>query len=601
MMARRTNVLGSFVVLAVTPMVPAQIVDPPQVVPWTAGDHWFEPSIANRRAAAGNAEDEVLVAAMNVATAPSRVGYAVTLNGFSGATPFSAHGYLNQFLPNMDPCFGPSAVIDRDVSVMRDPASGYTWLAAAAGGKDKRGWIVARKAAGAADFASSVNLTAAVCQSEQDCCSFIEKQLFAMGPGPGGSGLAMYVAHENYALLGPTGSPYCHLELPGKRLNRLWFASSTSGSAATLGDSWAGQRRIYPLQSEFCTTAWNPEPCTTSTFCVPSGPPHTGCANFCEFWGRFPAPLVLPSGRLVVAAADTRQRWLFNGIPQADPAYTWVYNRGLPWVTVSDDGGATWLDRANLAPVGPLPNLSWDADGTEGSPPQLAYDPTAPNRVFVAFTAIADFPGETPPSTNKDVCVALSTDGGSSFLPTNVLRLSDQLLGITTATWQWPNQLLPAIAIDGCGGVNLMFYDNSQVSVGDNRRDWWYVRITGFGTAQQAIFKFRLTPASFSTAGHGLGHYFQITASEHRVFLAYPVRGFDPNFPTTQALFVRRVIVCPADVSVDGLYTPGDVAAFGSAYISNSSEADVNGDSTVNISDVTLFNQAYSCQCTPSP
>jgi hypothetical protein len=80
---------------------------------------------------------------------------------------------------------------------------------------------------------------------------------------------------------------------------------------------------------------------------------------------------------------------------------------------------------------------------------------------------------------------------------------------IPSADGRGPDQLTPAIVIDDCGGVNVMFYDNrNDPNLADTVHmfDVYYVRITGFGTANPNIYQARLTPQSFRLASDPFLH-----------------------------------------------------------------------------------------------
>ncbi|MCQ3941536.1 MAG: hypothetical protein DPW19_10665, partial [cyanobacterium CYA1] len=89
--------------------------------------------------------------------------------------------------------------------------------------------------------------------------------------------------------------------------------------------------------------------------------------------------------------------------------------------------------------------------------PSVAVDrDQSPNHVYVAFCARS-----AQGSTNTDIYIHKSEDRGESFpnQPQYLLQLTDTLLGVEVGD-TGVDQFVPAIAVDTCGGINVMFYDN---------------------------------------------------------------------------------------------------------------------------------------------
>lgn len=521
------------------------------------GGHWRETSIAVSRVN----QEKVVVACINYAASPQpRIGWAVTTTGFLGATPFANRGYY-EIVPGL--CGLPKGEVI-DPTVVTDHVSGFFWI----GGMPP---FIARMAPNQVAFESPTSL---VCRQ---VCTF-DKPLLAVGPGQSGNGVAMYLGWEEWATPNGSGGWDCAPPLPNPPLNRLWIKGASAATPA-----------------ELTLSAADPD------FRVAPEIPIPGCMDLehCEYWGRAIYPLVLPtSGRLLVAASDTRPR--LAHAPHI-PNGPWHRNNGLPWVVSSDDGGQIWTAPVLLG-TNLDPPASWNDESAEGSWPALASHPTDGNIVYAVFPGFAP----APPTANVDVYIARSDNGGATFPALQTLRLSDDMLHGVQGISGWPNQVRPAVAVDGCGGVNLLFYDNindPNMGMASPRLiDAYYVRITNFeNPSLRRIFKKRLTTEAFPQTGLGVGDYIQIAASQHRVYPAYVARLSISDDWGPQVLMVNRIIVCPADVSTDGAIDTADVAAFGSAYVTAAPQADVNGDGTVDCMDVIDFQAAYTCGCHPCP
>jgi hypothetical protein len=196
------------------------------------------------------------------------------------------------------------------------------------------------------------------------------------------------------------------------------------------------------------------------------------------------------------------------------------------------------------------------------------------------------------------------------------MKLTDQMLGLTDPDDLDPitgvDQAMPAIAIDACAGINLMFYDNRADPDRDgDQEDWldcFYVRITGFGPGAVVDHLERLTVESFPTQICGdpgvqpvgfLGHYHNMEASAdgHNIWLAYIARETDPAMEWSgNNCYVHRVKICtptPTDFNGDGLTSEPDAIAYTSAWSAQEPEADVNLDWIVNTSDFVTFVDWY--------
>ncbi|MCL4740823.1 MAG: hypothetical protein KJZ54_01315 [Phycisphaerales bacterium] len=311
----------------------------------------------------------------------------------------------------------------------------------------------------------------------------------------------------------------------------------------------------------------------------------------------------LRDGRIVVAFSD----------PDAHAGGR--FNRGLPCAALTDDG-EDWRPEAALWPSRiadtSLLRSAWAAPMTTAArafsdlaarrEPAIAADPRTED-VFVAFTAAR----ATAPE-NADVAIARSTDRGESFqphVPDGLMLLTDSLLGLSPGT-HGPDQFVPAIAIDACGGVNLMFYDSrhdGNLGDGEEWVDVYYARITGFGTANPIVQQWRLTPQSFrvdNLASGFLGDYHNLTVSAdgNSLYAAYIARDMaDPENGARTCYLHRININCIGfllDFNGDGTVDEEDTTHFLAAFDAKASEADLNLDWAVDAQDLTLFLAWYA-------
>ncbi len=322
---------------------------------------------------------------------------------------------------------------------------------------------------------------------------------------------------------------------------------------------------------------------------------------------------VLEDGRVVKVIAD---EW-------DHAASTWRYNNGKPRVVYSDDGGASWkpddptnpirIDRVGLVwavEIGEEPLFL--RDGPAGAAPSIAVDrspePPFQDHVYVAFYAKA-----SENSSNTDLFIAKSIDGGETFDNSDLLHITDAMLGLTPDGYN-PDQMVPGIAIDSCGGINIMFYDNRN-DTNPNDCEYWvdvyYARITNFDTTP-SISQWRLTPQSVRVDNLGaklLGDYHNITVSAdgQTLYAAYISRNNANPSPTTTGNRTRSLhrinLNCtgPAsDFTGDGEVTEADLAAYIAAYIAEYSSggmaADLDLDWVVDVNDFVTYIDWYNAE-----
>ncbi|MCC7389668.1 MAG: exo-alpha-sialidase [Phycisphaerales bacterium] len=337
--------------------------------------------------------------------------------------------------------------------------------------------------------------------------------------------------------------------------------------------------------------------------------------NNCDWAGSAMNAVVLDSGRIVSVQRDKIQA---------------PYNGMRPYILYSDDGGANWLSNDALQPIAVDPlGLSYPTtinavDPSEcdqpvaGDTPQdidqrrggaaIAVDRAPePDHVYVAWYAKS-----AQNATNTDIWIAKSENGGASWSsdPLFLMQLTDSMLGVDADPSTGVDQVMPAMAIDSCGGINLMFYDNRFDPDRNDRDEWidcYYVRLTSFGHTAQVDHVERLTTQTFpvgpcTQAGAGytsgfLGHYhnMDVTAGGRTLWFAYIARSPIPNGWDKNCYAHRAVVNCPTptDLNGDGLTTESDAVLFTSAWSAQEPEADVNLDWIVNTSDFVTFVDWY--------
>ena len=343
--------------------------------------------------------------------------------------------------------------------------------------------------------------------------------------------------------------------------------------------------------------------------------------NLCDYEGWGVAPVVLDAstssdGRLVAAFRDNK------------PQIGGKYNNNLPYVVFSDDG-VDWLPDPDIngdaEPI-LLGDSTIEATTTTGASTDPGDTPWYVNRrnhapsvavkyiegfddeVYVAFAARA-----ASSSTNTELYISRSVD---SQLPTidfpgpgsfEFFHVSDTFLGTATGT-DGADQFVPAIAIDSCGGVNLMFYDNRH----DPDRtdsvelvDVYYARIADYGTGSETITQHRLTPQSIrvdNLSGYSfLGDYHNLTVSPsgRTIYAAYISRDNADPMAGDRTCYVHRInVVCSggplAEMNGDGSVTEADAVAFTTAWAAGEPEADTDLDMAVDVDDLVDYLITYA-------
>lgn len=227
--------------------------------------------------------------------------------------------------------------------------------------------------------------------------------------------------------------------------------------------------------------------------------------------------------------------------------------------------------------------------------PSIAIDPTNPQRVYIVFAGKV---GNT--DGNVDMFVALSTDGGATFAPENVLRITDAQLydPVYGPDPAGTDQFMPAVTVDKFGGVNLVYFRSSNSDNDGWVLDVCYARIANFsGSLTAPLAARRLRPPGWIPVGSpgDIGHYISIDTSNCDVWVSYPRTDNAGHCD----VYVQRISLCPADVDSDAAVTNSDAVAFLNAYSTQQPPADINQDGQVNIWDAQEFVTAFTCGCGP--
>ncbi len=351
---------------------------------------------------------------------------------------------------------------------------------------------------------------------------------------------------------------------------------------------------------------------TDSTLEADPGQP--GCHY--EGWGA--APVVLDAslasdGRVVAVVRD------------AKASSGGKYNLSLPYVVYSDDG-IDWKPDPSGGIVEPIKigdssieasttqngwanpgDTPWNVDRRLHAPSiAVRYIEGLDDEIYVAFCA-----REALSSTNTDIYISRSTESQTNMIefpvePENFFQVSDTFLGTPTGT-DGADQFVPAIAVDSCGGVNLMFYDNRH----DPDRtdsielvDVYYARITNYGTpGAESVYQKRLTPQSIRVDNLGLqflGDYHNLTVSAdgRTIYAAYISRDNADPVTGDRTCYVHRIgISCIgplAEMTGDGTVSTADATAFTSAWSAGEAAADTNLDMVVNAADLVDYLITYA-------
>jgi hypothetical protein len=274
-----------------------------------------------------------------------------------------------------------------------------------------------------------------------------------------------------------------------------------------------------------------------------------------------------------------------------------------PVVTYSDDGQSTWhdeivLDRYgpnnqfNVAPVEPPVSVAGMPGNWHYTLPSMALDPNNPEVVYVVFPGGAD-----TSATNVDLFVARGVaDPLTGELVFTVYRVTGPQLGESSSG---PYDLwLPSIAIDGLGGINLLFWRTNSPDGTPPEQAAASVRYARFASfsqvlaGQNASFWQDLSAQVHPTPG--FGDYFMLTAVGcGRLYAAWVT-----DQSGTSQVYVNRINAsgsCDvADADSSGLVNVDDALAFTTAFAGANPAADVNRDQHVDAEDAAAFYGAWN-------
>lgn len=392
-------------------------------------------------------------------------------------------------------------------------------------------------------------------------------------------------------------------ETPGGPLNRFYITS-------------VAKRGLYCNRTVNLATTSNNPASGAPVWAVKEVKPVLN--NDCDWKGWGAVGVVTDSGRIVAALTD--------GNPQN--------NANRPYIYYSDDQGATWHSDDGLDPlvIDPDENIeattidvddtgdcgdsqSGDtpehADRRQGAP-SIAIDRSQePNHIYVAFYARS-----APGAKNTDIYIARSTDAGTTWPSDEIVQITDAMLGLTDPVDTDPitgaDQYTPAIAVDSCGGVNLMFYDNRFDPDRDDKyspMDVYFARVTNFGpppvvpvvnTARMTSETFPADHCTMPVMASYLGDYqtMSVSADGKWIWAAYIARESDQTLIWTERnCYVHRIqIHClqEGDFNGDGGVNEADVSEFLTALATEDPSADVDLDWYVTDADFDLFMERYN-------
>jgi hypothetical protein len=284
-----------------------------------------------------------------------------------------------------------------------------------------------------------------------------------------------------------------------------------------------------------------------------------------------------------------------------------------PWVLFSDTQGSSWSESITAGGQGHIITSAGNENinPAEGGHlpgtfvfhnfPSIAVDPTNPLRVFVAFAGRS-----SPTANNVDLYLALSRDGGTSFVTNDVLRITDTMLHETTLLGgNSPDQFMPAVTVDNTGGVNIMYYTTSNPD--DETSDRVQLsprvcRIRSFTESlSQPLMVWQLNQPFFVdvvpiTSPQFVGDYNGATAAGCISWFSYT-----STHQGSYAIYVTRLDACAtvADTDTNGAIGVADGSLFTSAYLETAPPADTNHDGKVDLEDVLAFQQSVACGCNP--
>lgn len=305
-----------------------------------------------------------------------------------------------------------------------------------------------------------------------------------------------------------------------------------------------------------------------------------------------------------------------------------------PRATRSTDGGASWVNSINptraakpsaaaqyedivwFRPVprttppnaDPYPNVLPELGPYVFNTPSLAADRSNESTMYMAFLGRTLSTSVLTPQNfdNIDLMIAQSIDGGADFsgnpLGSQVLHITDADLGDPPGSIQF----LPAITVDGSGGVHVFYYVAWLDGVWKFQVKLATIPVFRVQSPRPTIQFLELTPPfdmegspspSLSDNRRFFGEYIQADSWKCDVWGAFVAREAGQVAVST---FASQVNFCmDADANRDGAVNTLDPSQFAHFYALNDSRADLNHNSLVEAGDITRFLESYSCACNP--
>ncbi|MCC6662065.1 MAG: hypothetical protein IT437_14410 [Phycisphaerales bacterium] len=477
-----------------------------------------------------------------------RIGFGVTFDG--GLT--WEEGVAHAATDSWELEFGV------DPHAYADPATGTIWLVATGGDIEDtfhRNRLLGLKRA-QGEHAASVLPFGLLSDGD----ATVHRPVMTGGPAPGNPQQRnLYILYSQ--IFDTPGAPFA----PAGGVcasTHMMLRRSTDG-----GQTWQ-QRYVSPFP--YSTIPGNPPPC--------------------QFSANAAAVLVAdrePQSGLVIAVLDTT-------------GYDLLY---------SADAGDTWPaleDRVEFLPINLQPTYTPNVfPGDYRVPFQNSADLDPTTGDFYIVSSARREPGS--PNLDLYVIRGHTVSGSPPIALDPPVRLE---LDGGAITAEGPDQLMPSLAMDGLGGINLVYYDTRNRLVPDSYPsgflDAYYTRITGFGTPQQAVLApQRLTPVTFCTdctecdfrpcpyedpglPPQFMGDYIDIDAAYCEAYVTYA-----STETGTRHYYVRHINLCP-DSDHNMMVNAMDVGTFQSLFAAGGPRADFNRDGVVSVADYSAFSSSYA-------
>lgn len=385
-----------------------------------------------------------------------------------------------------------------------------------------------------------------------------------------------------------------------------------------------GQQNMYSVfvANGYCSSGGRPQVMRRVAIATPSGAtgtgsealltpgsPNPGCPSTAGGLGANLATLPLGAGShagAVIAAYLPEVVQNEHGQP--------------PAVLYSTDYGATWALAATGFPLGQIAQSFGASLATiqpaEGSSipgtfdfenfPSIAADPAHPGQVYVAFCGRA-----SAGTKSVDVYLARGRFVGEvfTFPVSDVLRITKSM--IFESTTEESDQFMPAVTVDGVGGVSILYYTTRNHDTDPDSSvliQPMVARIprppaSNLGAYTGAVQIWKLAPASHAwttpfprTSSPFVGDYNGAASAGCFSWFSYM-----STHEGAYCVYVARLDICgqAADLNANGVIDAADAMPFIGSYGSAQPAADVNHDGSVDAEDVVVFNQCLISGCTP--